>query len=68
MPSLGLLLEEPLFHSYNSRMRAQNEKFKPTDADYRPPIEFDIYREKIDAFKDEFIYKNMRSIEDRSGL
>lgn len=68
MPSLGLLLEEPLFNSYNGRMTVQNEKFKPTDADYRPLIDFELHREKIDAFKGEFIYKNMRGIEDRSGL
>lgn len=68
MPSLGLLLEEPLFHSYNARVTASNEKLKPTDADYRPEIDFDIHREKIDAFKEEFIYKNMRGIEDQTGM
>ena len=68
MPSLGLLLEEPLFNSYNGRMAVGNEKLQPTDADYRPPIDFEIHREKIDAFKEEFIYKNMRGIEDMSGL
>ena len=68
MPSLGLLLEEPLFNSYNGRMTVHNQNYKPTDADYRPLIDFDLHREKIDAFKEEFIYKNMRGIEDRSGL
>ncbi|KAJ3533248.1 hypothetical protein NMY22_g7413 [Coprinellus aureogranulatus] len=68
MPSLGLLLEEPLFNSYNGRMAVGNEKLQPTDADYRPPIDFDIHRDKIDAFKEEFIYKDMRGIEEKSGL
>ncbi|KAF8159540.1 pseudouridine synthase [Crassisporium funariophilum] len=68
MPALGLLLEEPLFHSYNQRVEAINEKFKPTDADYRPLIDFDIYRDQINAFKEVFIYKNMREVEDRDGL
>ncbi|TEB36685.1 tRNA pseudouridine synthase [Coprinellus micaceus] len=68
MPSLGLLLEEPLFNSYNGRMAAGNERLQPTDADYRPPIDFEVHREKIDAFKEQFIYKNMRGIEDMSGL
>ena len=68
MPSLGLLLEEPLFASYNGRMEKINEKLKPDDAEYRPPIDFDQYRDKIVAFKEEFIYKNMRQIEDQNAL
>lgn len=68
MPSLGLLLEEPLFDSYNQRMSLINEKFQPGDPDYRPLIDFGIHREKMDAFKDKFIYKNMREVEDRDGL
>jgi tRNA pseudouridine38-40 synthase len=68
MPSLGLLLEEPLFDSYNQRMSVINEKFQPGDPDYRPLIDFGIHREKMDAFKDKFIYKNMREVEDRDGL
>ena len=68
MPSLGLLLEEPLFDSYNQRMTLINEKFQPGDPDYRPLIDFGIHREKMNAFKDKFIYKNMREVEDRDGL
>ncbi|TFK29719.1 pseudouridylate synthase [Coprinopsis marcescibilis] len=68
MPSLGLLLEEPLFGQYNSRLSENNAKLKPTDADYRPPIDFEIHRDKITEFKEKFIYKNMREIEDRDGL
>ncbi|EAU90525.1 pseudouridylate synthase [Coprinopsis cinerea okayama7 len=68
MPSLGLLLEEPLFTSYNSRVAKINTNLKPEDADYRPPIDFDLHREKMAEFKEKFIYKNMREIEDRDGL
>ncbi|KAF8817434.1 pseudouridine synthase [Phlegmacium glaucopus] len=68
MPALGLLLEEPLFDSYNQRMAALNEKLQPTDAEFRPVIDFDIHREKINAFKEKYIYSNMREVEDRDGL
>lgn len=68
MPALGLLLEEPLFESYNKRMAVINEKFKPTDPDYRPLIDFGQHRDKMEAFKEQFIYKNMRDVEDRDGL
>ncbi len=52
MPSLGLLLEEPVFESYNRRMAVINEKLDPS----------------IVKFKDDFIYKNMREVEDQLGL
>jgi len=68
MPSLGLLLEEPLFDSYNQRMGVINSKLEPTDHEYRPLIDFDLHRDKINAFKEKFIYQNMRQIEDRDGL
>ena len=68
MPALGLLLEEPLFDSYNERMTTLNEQLQPTDAEYRPVIDFDIHREKMNAFKEEYIYSNMREVEDRDGL
>jgi tRNA pseudouridine38-40 synthase len=68
MPSLGLLLEEPVFDSYNGRMAVVNEKLHPSDPAYRPPIDFDLYRDQIDRFKDEFIYKNMGEVEDQTGL
>jgi len=68
MPALGLLLEEPLFESYNKRMATINEKLKPTDPNYRPLIDFSQYQDKMEAFKEQFIYKNMREVEDRDGL
>ncbi|PFH51845.1 hypothetical protein AMATHDRAFT_141626 [Amanita thiersii Skay4041] len=68
MPSLGLLLEEPVFNSYNGRMAVINEKLHPGDPAYRPPIDFDLHRDEIIKFKDDFIYKNMREVEDVTGL
>lgn len=68
MPSLGLLLEEPIFDSYNTRMAAVNQKLDPSDFDFRPPISFEAHREAIDAFKQKYIYDNMREVEDRDGL
>ncbi|KAL1734023.1 pseudouridine synthase, partial [Schizophyllum commune] len=67
MPSLGLLLEHPIFDSYNRKAKAES-KGAPGDAEYRAPIDFDQYAEAIRAFKEEFIYKNMRAVEDRDGL
>ncbi|KAH7590035.1 tRNA pseudouridine synthase [Nakaseomyces glabratus] len=45
-PALGLLLEAPVFESYNKRL----EKFG-----YKP-IDFSKYQEKVDAFKMKHIY------------
>lgn len=68
MPSLGLLLEEPVFESYNTRMGVINEKLEPSSPDYRPPIDFEVHRAAINAFKQKYIYDNMRNVEDRYGL
>ncbi|KAJ7918660.1 pseudouridine synthase [Mycena leptocephala] len=68
MPALGLLLEEPIFDSYNSKIARVNEKLTPEHADYRPPIEFEVHRDAITAFKQTHIYENMRRVEDRDGL
>jgi tRNA pseudouridine38-40 synthase len=68
MPALGLLLEQPLFESYNRRMVTVNGKKEPSNPDYRPLIDFDMHREKMEEFKSKFIYHNMRQIEDRTAL
>ena len=59
-------LQKPLLH--NQRMATLNENLQPTDVDYRPVIDFDIHRERINTFKEEYIYSNMREVEDRDGL
>jgi tRNA pseudouridine38-40 synthase len=68
MPALGLLLEYPIFDSYNRKVASISEKLEPSHPDYRPEINFEQYRESIDAFKQTFIYDNMRAIEDRDGM
>ncbi|KAG1788258.1 pseudouridine synthase [Suillus plorans] len=68
MPALGLLLEYPIFDSYNKKVTSINEKLEPSHPDYRPKIDFEKHRESIDAFKQTFIYDNMRCIEDRDGV
>ncbi|KAG1739992.1 pseudouridine synthase [Suillus lakei] len=68
MPALGLLLEYPIFDSYNKKVTSINEKLEPSHPDHRPEIDFEKHRESIDAFKQTFIYDNMRCIEDRDGV
>lgn len=68
MPSLGLLLDNPLFDSYNQRISGISEKLQPTDPEYRPPIDFEIHRNSMEEFKQRYIYDNMRVIEDRDGM
>ncbi|KAL4250199.1 tRNA pseudouridine synthase TruA family protein [Abortiporus biennis] len=68
MPALGLLLEYPIFETYNKKIGAVNGKLASDDPEYRPPIDFEQYRDKIDQFKTEYIYSNMRGAEDRLGV
>ncbi|KAG6891180.1 hypothetical protein C0995_008432 [Termitomyces sp. Mi166 len=64
-----LLLEEPIFESYNNRVATTvNAKLEPSHPDYRPPVTFEPHREAINAFKQKYIYDNMRLVEDRDGL
>jgi tRNA pseudouridine38-40 synthase len=68
MPALGLLLEYPIFETYNSRVAKANEGVSPADERYRPQIDFEIHRHAIDEFKQKYIYENMRAVEDRDGM
>ena len=68
MPALGLLLEYPIFESYNKKVSFSNGKVDPSSAEYRPPIEFAPLEDQMEKFKQEFIYSRMRSIEDRDGM
>lgn len=68
MPALGLLLEYPIFDSYNRRVAESMTKIQETDAEYRSSIDFEIHREKIDHFKQEHIYSRMRSIEEQGAM
>ena len=68
MPSLGLLLENPLFDSYSQRIRGVNEQLQPSDPEYRHPIDFEIHRASMEEFKQRHIYDNLCQIEDRDGM
>jgi tRNA pseudouridine38-40 synthase len=68
MPSLGLLLEHPIFDSYNTKVANINVKLEVDSPDYRPPIDFEIYRDKMEQFKQHFVYDDMRMTEDRDGM
>jgi tRNA pseudouridine38-40 synthase len=49
-PGLGLLLERPVFESYNAKMAKQND---------RDPIDFDKFNDKIEEFKEREIYQRI---------
>ena len=58
-PSLGLLLERPVFDSYNKR--AKNELSKD-------PIDFDKFKKEMDEFKQEQIYERMYRDEEKENV
>ncbi|KAF9421930.1 tRNA pseudouridine synthase 1 [Podila epigama] len=47
-PSLGLLLERPMFDTYNRKVEHKN-----------PPLVFDPYTEQMDQFKEKYIYEGI---------
>ncbi|EOA83524.1 tRNA pseudouridine synthase 1 [Exserohilum turcicum] len=49
-PGLGLLLERPVFDSYNAKSAKQHG---------RDPIDFERYNDKIEAFKEREIYQHI---------
>ncbi|QSZ37744.1 hypothetical protein DSL72_008843 [Monilinia vaccinii-corymbosi] len=53
-PSLGLLLEAPVFHNYNEKVAKDFQKEK---------LDFDKYREKMDEFKQREIYDRIFRVE-----
>jgi tRNA pseudouridine38-40 synthase len=65
---MGLLLEQPVFDSYNNKIANINEKLEPSDPNFRPPIDFELYRESIETFKQQHIYTQMRAVEDRDAM
>ncbi|KAF8587908.1 pseudouridine synthase [Ramaria rubella] len=66
-PALGLLLEQPLFESYNKKVEESNAKLDSNDPAYRPVINFESYRATIDKFKQDQIYSRMRAQETRDA-
>ncbi|ORY99674.1 pseudouridine synthase [Lobosporangium transversale] len=47
-PSLGLLLERPLFDTYNRKFQGKHQ-----------PIVFDPFKEEMEAFKEKYIYEGI---------
>ena len=58
VPGLGLMLERPVFDSYNSMQASKHE---------REPLRFDKYDDKIEAFKRTEIYARMFAEEEAKG-
>ena len=58
VPGLGLMLERPVFDSYNSMQASKHE---------REPLRFDKYDDKIEAFKRKEIYARMFAEEEAKG-
>jgi tRNA pseudouridine38-40 synthase len=69
-PSLGLLLQEPRFGTYNKHVTEENELAGArgqTDR-MRELIEWEPLRERVDEFKREFIYSRIRAEEVKHGV
>lgn len=67
-PALGLLLERPLFNTYNKKVKEANEKLTGSnDPAYRPIIDFDIHLDAIEQFKQDQIYSRMRAQESKEA-
>lgn len=58
-PSLGLLLESPVFESYNNMATSQHS---------REPIDFDIHKQAIDEFRERMIYSKLFAEEEKSNV
>lgn len=58
-PGLGLLLDHPVFESYNKKCLQFPD---------RDPIDFGKYDNEIDAFREKFIYGRMFEEEEKAGL
>jgi len=58
VPGLGLLLERPVFHSYNEKMVGQND---------RNPIGFKKYEKEMEEFKQREIYERIFREEERDN-
>ncbi|KAG1415058.1 hypothetical protein G6F58_006661 [Rhizopus delemar] len=49
-PATGLLLDRPVYEYYNEKVRSLGNK---------EPIEFDLYSQEIETFKQDFIYSHL---------
>ncbi|CAK7230663.1 tRNA pseudouridine synthase 1 [Sporothrix bragantina] len=58
-PGFGLLLERPVFDSYNSRAQSQHGK---------EPLDFKLYETELQAFKDHQIYGRIWDVEETQNV
>jgi tRNA pseudouridine38-40 synthase len=58
-PSLGLLLERPVFDSYNKRAKHDHGK---------EPLDFSKYEQEMEAFKQKEIYERIYRDEEKSNM
>lgn len=58
-PSLGLLLERPIFDTWNKRAK---------DSLNKEPLDFDKYKTEMDQFKQEQIYQRMYDDEEKENV
>lgn len=61
-PSLGLLLDRPIFGSYNDNVR------KAAFSAAKEPIEFDAYSEEVEEFRRRVIYEKLREEEEAADI
>jgi tRNA pseudouridine38-40 synthase len=61
-PALGLLLERPIFNVYNEKTRTKSNQV------CRDIVSFDAYKDKIEAFKQEWIYKKIFDAENNEHV
>jgi len=81
-PALGLMLEEPIFEGYNKKIATANAKWKDAavsgskeqeeDNEHaqnfiRDPMDFSKFKDKIEGFKNQYIYGAMLKQEDEQG-
>lgn len=77
-PALGLLLLEPQYVEYNKRIEESNKKLseqkeagtideRELSDGKRDPLETSAFKERIDAFKQEEIYKKMWALEEKDA-
>jgi tRNA pseudouridine38-40 synthase len=70
-PPLGLLLQSPVFKTYNDRIKymgnAGNQRKKgaaPAEGDVeRDPVDLSVHEEEMEAFKVKWIYERLRQDE-----
>lgn len=61
-PALGLLLERPIFNVYNQKTRGRAIEVE------RDEINFDLYKDQIEQFKQEWIYKKIFEAENQEHV